>query len=91
LGRVPPEQAKAARDTLGGANEAAVQLPGDLGAALLDSARDAFTAGLQVTSVAGAVLLAALAVVVAILLRDVRPAVEAEAQVEGAAVPVPAS
>jgi DHA2 family multidrug resistance protein-like MFS transporter len=91
LAGVPPEQAAVARDTLGGANEAAAHLPGDVGAALLDSARDAFTAGLQVTAVTGAVLLAALAVVVAILLRDVRPAAEAEAQIETAAVPVAAS
>jgi DHA2 family multidrug resistance protein-like MFS transporter len=90
LAAVPPEQAAAARDTLGGANEAAAQLPDGLGAALLGSARDAFTAGLQMTAVTGAVLLAALAVVVAILLRHVRPAAEAEAQLEDAAVPVPA-
>jgi DHA2 family multidrug resistance protein-like MFS transporter len=92
LAAIPPEQAEAARDTLGGANEAAAQLPGDLGAALLDSAHDAFIAGLQVTAVTGAVMLAALAVLVAILVRQVRPAAEAEAEaeLEGAPVPVPA-
>jgi DHA2 family multidrug resistance protein-like MFS transporter len=91
LAGVPAQQAEAARDTLGGANEAAAQLPGDLGATVLDSARDAFTAGLQVTAVTGAVLLAAVAVLAAILLRDARPAAEPEAPLEGAAVPVPAS
>ncbi|MEX2211654.1 MAG: MFS transporter [Gaiellaceae bacterium] len=88
---VPPEQAAAARDTLGAANEAAAQLPGDLGAALLAAANDAFAAGLQISAVIGAVLLAALAVVVAALVRHVRPAAAVEAQAEAAGVPVPAS
>ena len=88
---VPPEQAEVARDTLGGANEVAGQLPDSLGTSLLESARDAFTAGLQVTAVTGALLLAALAVLLAILLRDVRPAAEAEPELETAGVPVPAS
>jgi len=88
---VPPEQAEVARDTLGGANNVAGQLPDSLGASLLESARDAFTAGLQVTAVTGAVLLAALAVLLAILLRDVRPAAETESELETVGVPVPAS
>jgi len=88
---LPAEQAEIARDTLGGANEVAAQLPDDLGASLLESAREAFSVGLQVTAVTGAVLLAALAVLVAILLRDVRPAAEAESELEAAGVPVPAS
>jgi DHA2 family multidrug resistance protein-like MFS transporter len=67
------------------------QLPDSLGASLLESARDAFTAGLQVTAVTGAVLLAALAVLVAILLRELRPAAGAESELETAGVPVPAS
>jgi MFS transporter, DHA2 family, multidrug resistance protein len=67
------------------------QLPDGLGASLLESARDAFTAGLQVTAVTGAVLLAALAILLAILLRDVRPAAAAESELEAAGVPVPAS
>jgi DHA2 family multidrug resistance protein-like MFS transporter len=68
---VPPEQAEIARDTLGGANEVAEQLPDQVGAALLDTAREAFTQGMQVTAVTGAVILAGLAVLTAILLRRV--------------------
>jgi MFS transporter, DHA2 family, multidrug resistance protein len=79
---VPPEQADAARDTLGGATEAAGQLPDEAGAALLDTARQAFTEGLQVTAITGAVVLAGLAVLTAILLRDVRPGSEPEAQAQ---------
>jgi MFS transporter, DHA2 family, multidrug resistance protein len=68
---VPPEQADAARDTLGGATEAAARLPEELGAPLLDTAREAFTQGLQVTAVTGTVVLTALAVLTAVLLRHV--------------------
>jgi DHA2 family multidrug resistance protein-like MFS transporter len=70
---VPPEEADVARDTLGGASEVSEQLPDQLGAALLDTAREAFTQGLQVTAVTGAVVLAALAVLTAVVLRRVPP------------------
>jgi MFS transporter, DHA2 family, multidrug resistance protein len=66
-----PEQADSARDTLGGATEVAEQVPDDVGSALLDVAREAFVQGLQVTAVTGAVLLAVLAVLTAVLLRRV--------------------
>jgi DHA2 family multidrug resistance protein-like MFS transporter len=79
---VPPEQAEIARDTLGGATEVAEQLPDQLGAALLDTAREAFTQGLQVTAVTGAVVMAGLAVLTAVLLRDVRTGSEAAAQAD---------
>jgi DHA2 family multidrug resistance protein-like MFS transporter len=88
---VPPEQADAARDTLGGASEAAAQLPGELGAALLAAAREAFTSGFQVTALVGAALLAALVVLVAFLLREVRPAAPTEAELDTAGARVPAS
>jgi DHA2 family multidrug resistance protein-like MFS transporter len=68
---VSPEQAEIARDTLGGATEVAGQLPDQAGAALLDTAREAFIQGLQVTAVTGAMVLAVLAVLVAILLRNI--------------------
>jgi DHA2 family multidrug resistance protein-like MFS transporter len=68
---VPSEQADAARDTLGGATEAAEALPEPLGAELLDTAREAFTQGMQVTAITGAVVLAGLAVLTAVLLRHV--------------------
>jgi MFS transporter, DHA2 family, multidrug resistance protein len=79
---IPPEQAAVARDTLGGATEVAEQLPAQVGAGLLDTARDAFIQGLQVTAVTGAVVLAGLAVLTGVLLRDVRPRSEAEAEAE---------
>jgi MFS transporter, DHA2 family, multidrug resistance protein len=69
---VPPEDADAARDTLGGAVDAAERLPDQLGAALLDSARDAFTHGLQVVAVSSAAVAIVMAVLVGLLLRRVR-------------------
>jgi DHA2 family multidrug resistance protein-like MFS transporter len=66
---VPPEQADIARDTLGGATEVAGQLPDPVGAALLETAQAAFIEGLEVTAIVGAVVMAALAVLVGIVLR----------------------
>jgi DHA2 family multidrug resistance protein-like MFS transporter len=74
---VSPEQADVARDTLGGATEVAAQLPDRLGAPLLETAREAFVQGFQVTAVTGALVLAGLAVLTAIVLRRV-PAHEPE-------------
>jgi DHA2 family multidrug resistance protein-like MFS transporter len=54
----------------------AEQLPAEAGAALLDTAREAFIQGVQVTAVTGAVVLAGLSVLIAVLLRDVRPATQ---------------
>jgi DHA2 family multidrug resistance protein-like MFS transporter len=71
---VAPETAEAARDTLGGATDAAGQLPDQLGAVLLDAARDAFTQGLQAAALTGAVLVAGLALASALLLRRERSA-----------------
>jgi DHA2 family multidrug resistance protein-like MFS transporter len=64
----PPGAEEAARDTLGGAVVAAEQLPGEVGAALLDAARQAFTHGLHVTSALSAALAVGLAVLAAVLL-----------------------
>jgi MFS transporter, DHA2 family, multidrug resistance protein len=75
---VSPEQARIARDTLGGAAEVAEQLPEPVGAALLDAARVAFVEGFQVTAVTGALVLAGLAVVTAVVLRRVPSAAAAE-------------
>jgi DHA2 family multidrug resistance protein-like MFS transporter len=67
---VPPEARKAALDTLGGAVAAAAQLRSDgAGAALLDSAKAAFTHGLQVTFTVCAVASIAMSAVAAIALR----------------------
>jgi DHA2 family multidrug resistance protein-like MFS transporter len=64
---VAPEAAEAARDTLGGASGVAERLP----PGLLDTAREAFTDGLQLAAAASAVVLAGTAVVAAIVLRRV--------------------
>jgi DHA2 family multidrug resistance protein-like MFS transporter len=79
--QVPPEQADAARDTLGGATQAAEDLPAPLGAELLETAQSAFTQGLQVTAITGAIVLVGLSVMTAIVLRGVRPS-QAEEQPE---------
>jgi DHA2 family multidrug resistance protein-like MFS transporter len=67
---VPDEAAHAARDTLGGAVSAAAHLPEPAAAALVDVAREAFVAGLQLTSAAAGVIAASIAVVAAVALRD---------------------
>jgi DHA2 family multidrug resistance protein-like MFS transporter len=50
------------------------RLPEPLAASLLDTAREAFIAGLHVTAVTGALVLAGLAVMTAVLLRRVASA-----------------
>jgi MFS transporter, DHA2 family, multidrug resistance protein len=65
---IPAGAAEAARDTLGGAVVAAGQLPGALGADLLDAARQAFTQGMVATSAVSAVLTLGLAALAAVLL-----------------------
>ncbi|MFJ8626547.1 MFS transporter [Kitasatospora sp. NPDC093550] len=52
---VEGEAARTAQDTLGGAVHTAAQLPGTLGADLLETARTAFTDGLHVAAVVGLV------------------------------------
>ena len=69
---VPHAAAEAARDSLGGALAVAERLPGDSGRALIDAAREAFTQGLHLTAVIGAILAVGVAVMVAVKLRDVR-------------------
>lgn len=68
---VAPSVAASARDTLGGAVAAADQIPGPLGAALLDAARNAFTLGFQVTAAISIVILIATAIVALVMLRRV--------------------
>jgi MFS transporter, DHA2 family, multidrug resistance protein len=67
----PPEAGEAASDTLGGAVAAAERLPGRSGAELLDDAREAFVAGLQLNAVVSAVCMVILATLTAVLLRRV--------------------
>jgi len=69
---VPSQAAAIARDTLGGAVGVAHQLPAGLGAALLTTAHQAFTMGLQVTAAISAVVATGIAVLATVLLRAVR-------------------
>jgi MFS transporter, DHA2 family, multidrug resistance protein len=66
---IPGEAAEVARDTLGGALTVAEQLPAELGAALLETARAAFTGGMRLAFAAAAVLTVGIAVLVAKVLR----------------------
>jgi DHA2 family multidrug resistance protein-like MFS transporter len=70
---VPPEAAEAARDTLGSATAIAAELPGELGAAVLAAAREAFVAGMQLSSAIAAAIGVGLAVLALVVLRNVEP------------------
>ncbi|MGC5031166.1 MFS transporter [Micromonospora sp. DT229] len=65
---VPADAAEAARSTLGGADGMADQV----GPALLESARSAFTDGVQLAAVVSAVMLGITAVIAAVVLRKVQ-------------------
>jgi DHA2 family multidrug resistance protein-like MFS transporter len=86
---VPPEAAAAARDTLGGAMGAATELPGEVGAALLAAAQEAFVQGMQVAVTLSAVVAVAIAVASTVLLRAVPAGAEAEAAEQPAPAPEP--
>jgi len=73
---IPATAPDAARETLGGALALAGQLPGRTGDALATAAREAFTSGMQGAAIAGAVLLAAAAVLAARALRGLHVAGE---------------
>jgi DHA2 family multidrug resistance protein-like MFS transporter len=75
---LPAEAAVAARDTLGGAMGVATQLPGQLGALLVDAAREAFTQGMQLTVTLSAAVAVGAAVMATVLLRAVPAGAEAE-------------
>jgi len=77
---VPPDAARAARDTLGGAVAAAGQLPDPLGQALLGAAREAFVQGLHLAFATSAAVGIAVAVLAAVLLRRLRPSSEPQAR-----------
>jgi DHA2 family multidrug resistance protein-like MFS transporter len=66
---VPPDATEIARGTLGGATAVAEQLPEPLGAALLETARDAFVQAFEVTAIVNAVLVLAAAIAATIMLR----------------------
>jgi DHA2 family multidrug resistance protein-like MFS transporter len=66
---VPADVAEIARGTLGGATAVAEQLPGQLGAALLGTARDAFVQAFVTTAAVNAILVLSAAIAAALLLR----------------------
>jgi DHA2 family multidrug resistance protein-like MFS transporter len=68
---VPLEARETAMDTLGGAIEVARQLPGELGPALIDAAREAFNRGLHLVAAISAIGSIGLAILVVTLLRRV--------------------
>jgi DHA2 family multidrug resistance protein-like MFS transporter len=74
---VPPQAAQAARGTLGGALAESAKLPDGVGQTLLGSARDAFMQSLELAIGICAVIALATAVMVLILLRNVRAGAEA--------------
>ena len=67
---IPAEVAAIARDTLGSAVAAAGQLPDQLGAALLEIAREAFVRGMQLSSAIAAVVAVGLALLAVVALRS---------------------
>ncbi|MFK4183395.1 MFS transporter [Streptomyces sparsogenes] len=69
---LPSQALDAARETLGGAVAVAGRLSGRAGDEVLGAAREAFTEGMRVASVAGALVLVAAAVLAAVALRHVR-------------------
>lgn len=70
---LPPDAAAAARSTLGGVLAAVDQLPPDLGGAMLDAGRVAFTQGMIVSAGMAALAMLTIAAMALIWLRAVRP------------------
>jgi DHA2 family multidrug resistance protein-like MFS transporter len=66
---VPADVGEIARGTLGGASAVSAQLPGEVGAALLGTARDAFVQAFVTTAAVNAALVFAAAVAATLLLR----------------------
>jgi len=71
-GGISRDGAEAARDTLGSAIEVAARLPEQLASQVITVARAAFTHALQTVAVTGIVIVVALAIMVAVALRDVK-------------------
>lgn len=69
---IPADAGLAARDTLGGAVAVAGSLPGQLGATVLEVARDAFVHGMQVAATISAMIAMTVAILAIVLLRNVR-------------------
>jgi MFS transporter, DHA2 family, multidrug resistance protein len=79
---IAPEVVRAAQETISGAVTAAAQLPDSLGAALLNTAREAFAYALRMNAVIGVIGFIGLAIVIAALLRNVRPHTEEQSDAE---------
>jgi MFS transporter, DHA2 family, multidrug resistance protein len=79
---IPPQAAEAAQDTLGSVVALVGQLPNETGAALLAVARAAFAQALQLNAIIAAVVMAGLAIMTAVMLRDVRLGDETDQQPE---------
>jgi MFS transporter, DHA2 family, multidrug resistance protein len=79
---LPAEVAGAARDTLGSAVAVAAQLPTQLGSTVLEAARQAFVAGMQLSSVIAALVAIGVAALALITLRD-QPAVTTQGDADG--------
>ena len=75
---VPSDVREIARGTLGGATAVAERLPGQLGATLLGTARDAFTQAFVMTAVVNALLMLVTAVAVTLMLRRAPRSARAE-------------
>ena len=75
---LPSAVREIARGTLGGATAVAERLPGQLGAALLGTARDAFTQAFVMTAVVNALLMLVTAVAVTLVLRRAPRSARAE-------------
>jgi DHA2 family multidrug resistance protein-like MFS transporter len=74
---VPDDVSEVARGTLGGATAVAEALPGQLGATLLGTARDAFTQAFVMTAAVNAVLVLVTAIVAIAMLRHSQNAARA--------------
>jgi DHA2 family multidrug resistance protein-like MFS transporter len=70
---IPAEAAEAARGTIGGAVSVAGQLPGTLGAEVLDAARAAFAQAFGTTAAISAIIAIGVAILAATLLRRIQP------------------
>lgn len=79
---IPPEIVKPVEETLGAAVQAASQLPAQLGSELLTAAQQAFIPALRILAFIGVVGYIGLAILVATMLRDVRPHAETDEQPE---------
>jgi MFS transporter, DHA2 family, multidrug resistance protein len=82
---LPTEAAAAARDTLGGAVGVGAELPAQLGAALVQSAQDAFIQGMRVSSVVATIVAIGVAALAVTMLRHVRSGSEREAAADAEA------